>query len=159
MRHAQATSLAACLALALTTQRASSEDYPQVWLNPGFLSYHADREADFRENNIGFGAEAVFAPDHGLVAGNFINSQNFRSHYAMYEWRPLHWQPYGVNLSAGLIAGVLDGYPTYHDGDWSFGILPMLFFEGKRFGVNFTVVPGRNLGGRLMAIQLKLRVW
>ena len=101
MRRARATSLAVCLALGLTTQRASSEDYPQVWLNPGFLSYHADREADFRENNIGFGVEAVFAPDHGFVAGNFINSQNFRSRYAMYEWRPLHWQPSGINISAG----------------------------------------------------------
>jgi hypothetical protein len=159
MRAARTISFGVCLALGLATRCAASEDYPQVWLNPGFLSYHADREADFRENNIGFGAEAVFAPDHGLLAGNFINSQNFRSHYAMYEWRPLHWQRHGVNISGGLIAGVIDGYPDYHDGGWYSGVLPMLFFEGKRFGVNFTIVPGRTLDSRLVAIQLKFRVW
>ena len=159
MRRAQATSLAVCLALSLTSPRAASEDYPQVWLNPGFLSYHADRETDFRENNVGLGVEAVLAPDHGFFAGNFINSQNFRSRYAMYQWRPLHWQPYGVNTSAGLIAGAIDGYPDYRDGGWYLGALPMLFFEGKRFGLNFTVVPARTADNRLVAIQLKLRVW
>jgi hypothetical protein len=160
MRHAHAMTLAFCLALGFAGRRAAaSEDYPQVWLNPGFLSYHADREADFRENNIGFGAEAVLAPDWGLYAGNFINSQNLRSRYAMVQWRPLHWQPYGVDISAGLIAGAVDGYPDNSDGGWYYGALPMLFLEGKRFGLNVTLVPGRTEGGRLVAIQLKIRVW
>lgn len=155
----RATVPAVCLALGLASASAAGEDHPQVWLNPGFLSYHADRESDLREKNVGIGAEAVLAPDWGLYAGNFINSQNFRSHYAMVQWRPLHWQPHGVNTSVGLIAGAIDGYPKYRDGGWYYGALPMVFFEGKRFGVNFTVVPGRTEGGRLAAIQLKLRVW
>ena len=159
MRAARAVGVAVCLALVLTARCAAGEEYPQVWLNPGGLSYHADRETDFREKNVGIGAEAVLAPDWGFYVGNFINSQNFRSHYVMGQWRPLHWQPYGVKLSAGLIAGVVDGYPKYKDGGWYLGALPMLFFEGKRFGLNFTVVPGRTEGGRLAAIQFKLRVW
>jgi hypothetical protein len=159
MRAARAVGLAVCLALGFTTRCAAGEEYPQVWLNPGFLSYHADRETDFRENNVGVGAEAVLAPDWGLYAGNFINSQNFRSHYAMAQWRPLHWRPFDVNLSAGLIAGALDGYPKYKDGGWYFGALPMLFIEGRRFGFNFTVVPAVDPDKRLMAIQLKFRIW
>jgi hypothetical protein len=159
MRPARATSLAICLAFGFAATSAESDNYPQVWLNPGFLSYHAERGKGFREDNIGVGAEAVFAPDYGLFAGNFINSQNFRSHYAMVQWRPLHWRLCGIEASAGLIAGGLDGYPSYHDGGWALGALPMLFFEGRRFGVNFTVVPGRTESGRLAAIQLKFRVW
>lgn len=159
MHRARAISLAVYLVLGIATQRAAGEEYPQVWLNPGFLSYHEDRSKDYREDNIGIGAEAVFAPDYGFVAGNFINSQNFRSHYAMLEWRPLHWQPWGVATSAGLIAGGIDGYPKYRDGGWYYGVLPMLFFEGRRFGLNLTIVPGKTESGRLVAIQLKFRIW
>jgi hypothetical protein len=153
------TAFAAFLALGFATPCAAGEDYPQVWLNPGFFSHHADRSKDYREDNIGIGAEVMLSPDHGFFGGNFINSQDFRSHYLMYQWRPLHWQPYGVNTSAGLIAGGVDGYPKYHDGGWYFGVLPTLFFDGKRFGLNFTVVPGRAAESRLVAIQLKFRVW
>lgn len=158
MLPARAIGLAMCLALGLASQCAASEDYPRVWINPGFLSYHADRSHDYREDNIGLGVEAVFSPDHGVLAGNFINSDNFRSYYVMYQWRPLHWQPHGVNTSAGLIAGFLDGYPSYRDGGWYFGALPALFFEGERFGLNLMIVPASDPDHRLVAIQLKLRV-
>jgi hypothetical protein len=150
---------AAGLALCFIIQSAASEEYPtQVWLNPGFLSYHADRSANFREDNLGYGAEVLLAPDYGFFAGNFINSQRSRSTYAMAQWRPLHWKPYGVDASAGLIAGLMNGYPTYHDRGWFFGALPMLFFEGERFGANLTIVPSVNADKRLVAIQLKFRV-
>lgn len=158
MPPARAIGLAMCLALGLASQRAGSEDYPRVWINPGFLSYHADRSQDYREDNIGLGVEAVFSLDHGVLAGNFINSDNFRSYYVMYQWRPLHWQPHGVNTSAGLIAGFLDGYPKNRDGGWYFGALPALFFEGERFGLNLMIVPASDPDHRLVAIQLKLRV-
>jgi hypothetical protein len=157
MRPIRRAGLAVCLALAFAARGAASEEYPQVWLNPGFLSYHADRNEDFREDNIGYGAELLLARDHGLFAGDFINSVRSRSTYAMYQWRPLHWQPYGVNMSAGLIAGVMNGYHK-NDGGWFFGALPMFFFEGKRFGANFALVPALNPDKRLVAIQLKFRV-
>jgi len=148
-----------CLAVVTAIDAATgAESSPQVWLNPGFLSYHADRRADFREDNIGYGAEALFAPDHGFFAGNFINSVRSRSTYAMYQWRPLHWRPYGVDMSAGAIAGVINGYPNHRDGGWNLGVLPMLYFEGERFGANFVIVPSRNPDKRLVAIQLKFRV-
>jgi hypothetical protein len=104
------------------------------------------------------GVEAVFAPDHGFFAGNFINSDNFRSYYVMYQWRPLHWQLQHLRVNGGLIAGFLDGYPKNRDGGWFFGALPALFFEGERFGVNLLIVPASDPDHRLVAIQLKLRV-
>jgi len=151
--------LGACLAFGTAIDAATgAEPYPQVWLNPGFLSYHVNREGDFREDNIGYGAEVLLAPDHGFFAGNFFNSVGSRSTYAMYQWRPLHWRPYGVDMSAGLFAGVMNGYPKYHDGGWFLGALPMLYFEGERFGANFTLIPSLNPDKRVLAIQLKFRV-
>lgn len=133
---------------------------PQVWLNPGIYSYHFDRGKDFRENNIGIGAEVFLADDHGLMAGTFINSDRARSRYAAYEWRPLHWQPGGIRVSAGIAAGGFDGYPRYHNGGWFAAALPVLAIEGARIGANIFLIPtiSDRLNGAI-SIQVKLRVW
>ena len=133
---------------------------PQVWLNPGFLSWHFDRSKDLRGDNWGVGAEVVFTPDHTVMAGNFINSDGQRSNYASYQWRPLHWRPSGIDVSAGIGLGVVDGYPKYHNGGWFIGLLPLLAIEGKRVGVNLTIVPTINdrVNGAVV-VQIKLRVW
>jgi hypothetical protein len=133
---------------------------PQVWINPGLYSYHFDRSKDLREDNIGVGAEVLLAADHELMAGTFINSDRARSHYAAYQWRPLHWQPAGIKVSAGVAVGGFDGYPRYHDGGWFAAALPVLAVEGDRIGVNLFVVPtisDRTNGA--ISIQVKLRVW
>src|SRR5688572_22794118 len=83
----------------------------QVWLNPGFFSLHFDRTIDLREDNWGVGAEVVLAPDHAVMAGNFINSNRKRSRYAAYQWRPLHWRPYDIDVSVGIALSAFDGYP------------------------------------------------
>jgi hypothetical protein len=139
---------------------ADIEPSRQVWLNPGFYSWHFNRSKDFREDNWGMGAEVVLAPDHALMAGTFINSDRARSRYAAYQWRPLHWQPYGVNISAGVMLGVTDGYPKYHNGGWFAALLPLLAVEGKRVGANFSIVPTINdkVDGAIV-LQIKLRVW
>jgi len=133
---------------------------PQVWINPGIYSYHFDRSQNFRENNIGVGAEVLLKEDHVLMAGTFINSDRARSHYGAYQWRPLHWQISGVNVSAGAAVGAFDGYPRYHNGGWFVAALPVLAIEGGRIGVNLFVIPtiSDRLSGAL-AIQVKLRVW
>jgi hypothetical protein len=132
----------------------------QVWLNPGFFSWHFDRTRDFREDNWGVGVEVVLAPDHAVMAGNYINSDRERSRYAAYQWRPLHWQPYGIDVSAGIALGVFDGYPKMRDGGWFITPLPVLAIEGKRLGVNLSIVP--TIDDRVdgaVVLQIKLRVW
>ena len=139
---------------------AGTEFSPQVWLNAGQFSYHFDRSLDLREDNVGFGAEVLVAPDHALMAGTFINSNRARTHYGAYQWRPLHWQPAGINVNAGIVVGAFDGYPNMRDGGWFIGAMPVLSVEGKRFGANFTVVP--TIKDRIdgaVAVQIKLRVW
>jgi len=139
---------------------ADAEFSRQVWINPGIYSYHFDRSADFRDNNIGFGAEVLLAPDHAVMGGTFINSQSARTHYGAYQWRPLHWQPAGINVSAGIILGAFDGYPTYRNGGWFIAPMPVLAIEGDRVGVNLSVIPKVHEGmGAAMAFQVKLRVW
>jgi hypothetical protein len=152
--------LAALCATLCSVHAADSEFPTQVWLNPGFYSYHFDRDKDLRENNIGLGVEVLLAPDHGLMAGTFMNSRDERSYYAAYQWRPLHWQTAHARISAGIAVAAIDGYPTYRDGGWFLSLLPLLSIEGSRIGVNFSIVP--NVEDRIdgaIAVQIKLRVW
>jgi hypothetical protein len=139
---------------------AKAEFAPQVWINPGIYAAHFDRDKDLRNNNVGFGAEVMLTNDHVLLAGSYANSNWARTHYFGYQWRPLHWQPAGLNVSGGIIVGAFDGYPNYRDGGWFVAPLPVLSIEGDRFGVNLALVPtiSNRLDGAI-AIQVKLRVW
>jgi hypothetical protein len=87
-----------------------------------------------------------------------LNSENERSHYAGYQWRPLHWQPFGLDTSAGLAITAIDGYPTTNNGGWFLAGMPMVAIEGRRVGVNLILLPNFKHGAALGA-QLKLRVW
>lgn len=152
--------LAGLCATLCSAHAADTEFPPQVWLNPGFYSYHFDRDKDLRENNTGVGVEVLLAPDHGLMAGTFMNSRDERSYYAGYQWRPLHWQTAHAWISAGIAVAAIDGYPTYNDGGWFLSLLPLLSIEGSRVGVNFSIVP--TIKDRIdgaVAVQIKLRVW
>jgi len=158
----QLAGLLCCTLLAFWQGPARGEQpSPQVWLNAGSHSRHFDRDRDFRENNVGFGAEIWFDPKHAAMAGTFINSDRTRSDYLAYQWRPLQWQPVvGLRLGAGITLGAFDGYPRYRNGSWFPAALPALSAEYRRVGVNLFVVPtiGDRLDGALV-LQIKLRVW
>ena len=149
----------ALFASATQAEEKSGESFPQVWLNPGIYSQHFDSSKGLRNNNIGLGAEVRLASDHALMAGTFINSNRQRSHYATYQWRPLHWR-WGLDLGAGIAVGGFDGYPNYRNGGWFVAPLPMLTVEGKMFGANISVIPTvKNRFDGALAIQVKMRVW
>lgn len=152
--------LSAGFAAGACAQQAPKAFAPQVWLNAGTLSLHFDRDKDLREDNTGFGAELALAENHAITAGSFINSNRRRSQYAAYYWRPLHWQPAGIKVHAGIAAGAFDGYPNYRNGAWFPAALPMLAIEGDRAGVNVFFVPTiKNRLDGAIAVQFKLRVW
>lgn len=129
-----------------------------VWINAGLLSYHFDRDKDYREFNYGVGAEALFSRDHGAMAGIVKNSESQTTRYLGYQYRPFHWRPGGVDVSAGLALALLDGYPSMNGKGWFFAPLPMISVEGKRLGANFILIPNLKHGGAV-AMQLKLKVW
>lgn len=129
----------------------------QLWVNPGVFSHHF-RVGEHREDNYGFGVELVAAPRHAFVAGSFINSNNERSRYAGYYWRPWIWQAAGANLGLGAMLGIAEGYSNTSDGGWFALALPAFFAEYGRLGANLILVPTSDRGTAL-ALQLKLRVW
>ena len=94
------------------------------------------------------------------MAGTFINSNDERSRYIGYQWRPLHWKPKGVDVHVGVILAAMDGYPLYKEGDWFVAALPLLAVQGKRLGANFSIVPTieNRLDGAFV-LQLRFRVW
>jgi hypothetical protein len=154
--------LLCCVVFAVWLNPARSEQLsPQVWLNAGSYSRHFDRDRNFREDNVGLGAELWFDSKHAAMAGTFINSDRVRSDYLAYQWRPLQWQPVaGLKLGAGITLGAFDGYPRYRNGGWFPAALPVVSAEYLRVGVNLFVVPTirDRLDGALV-LQLKLRVW
>jgi len=130
---------------------------PKVWLNPGLLSHHF-RDQDFRQDNYGAGVEVALASGHAVMGGSFINSDRERSRYAGYYWRPWHWQHRGVEMGAGAIFALIDGYSTVNSGDWFPAAIPALSAEYGIFGANVAFIPHPKNGAAL-ALQLKLRVW
>jgi len=150
----------ALYAAAAAAGASPQETWPQVWFNPGIYSQHFDSGKGLRNNNIGFGAEAMLARDHVLMAGSFINSNRARTHFGAYEWRPLHWQYSGFEVGAGIAIGAFDGYPNYRNGGWFVAPLPLLAIEGKTLGANISLIPTvKNRFDGALAVQVKLRVW
>jgi len=147
-------------AAAVQADATPRDSMPQVWLNPGIYSQHFDSGKGLRNDNIGFGAEVLLASDHVLMAGSFINSNGARTHFGGYQWRPLHWKFSDCDLGAGIIVGAFDGYPKYRDGAWFVAPVPVLAIEGRRVGVNISLIPTvANRFDGALAVQLKLRVW
>jgi hypothetical protein len=100
----------------------------------------------------------MFGPNHGLMAGIVKNSESHTTKYIGYQYRPFHWQPAGLDVSAGVAVALLDGYPTMNNKGWFITPLPMLSVEGKKIGANFIVIPNFKHGGAI-ALQLKMKVW
>ena len=152
----------AILLLAVLPGARAEEAQPssQVWLNAGFLSWHFQRDQDLRGTNWGWGVEVVLTPKHAAMVGNYINSDGDRTNYAAYQWRPLRWRPYGIDVSAGVAVGAFDGYQNVNNGGWFVAPVPLLAVEGRHFGANFTIVPtiSDKVHGAIV-MQLKLRVW
>ncbi len=142
-------------ALSLFTVASQAQE---VWVNAGMLSYHFDRAKQYREFNYGLGAEALFAPNHALMAGTYKNSESHQSEYLGYVYRPLHWKPGGIDVSGGLAVNLIDGYPSMNNQGWFVAPFPVVMVEGKRIGANFVLLPNFKHGGAV-AMQLKIKTW
>jgi hypothetical protein len=151
--------LRATLGILATASPALAQDAsaPKVWLNPGAFT-HPFKSGDYREDNYGLGAELFLEQQHGILAGNFINSNRERSRYAGYHWRPWLWQPMGVSVSPGFVFAMFDGYSNTNNGNWFPAVFPSVSAEYGNYGANLTLIPNpRN--GSAIALQLKLQVW
>ncbi len=142
----------------LSGQSASADDeYPRVWLNPGFFTHHLE-SGDFREDNYGPGVEVALSHRHALLGGSFINSDSERSRYVGYYWRPWQHEAGPVHFSGGLVVGAIDGYPSTNNGGWFPAAVPTVSAEYGILGANLIFIPHPK-NGAAIALQLKLRVW
>ncbi len=150
--------LAAAGILATTPAAAADDDGIQVWLNPGMFSYHFKDGRDYREDNYGLGAEVFITPRHGLLAGAFMNSNDERSRYVGYHWRPLQLAFGRLRFAAGAAFALIDGYSDVREGKTFPIVLPALSAEYRAIGAHVIFVPHREQSSAL-ALQLRLRVW
>ena len=145
---------------ALTPAAAAEDDDEgiQVWLNPGMFSHHFKDDREYREKNYGFGAEVFITPRHGLMGGSFINSNDERSRYVGYHWRPLQLALGRLRFGAGLVFSLIDGYSDVRDGRTFPIVVPTVSAEYRALGANLIFLPHPEHSSAI-ALQLRLRVW
>ncbi|HEX6267731.1 MAG TPA: hypothetical protein VFZ81_12650 [Burkholderiales bacterium] len=145
--------------LALTSAGAADGDFdPHVWLNPGVFSHHFKEDREYREKNYGLGVEVFLTHRHGLIAGSFMNSNDERSRYVGYHWRPLQLAFDRLRFSGGLVVSLIDGYSDVRDGKTFPLVVPALSAEYRALGAHVIFAPRRERSSAL-ALQLRLRVW
>lgn len=147
----------ALVAMAAHANAGTIESKPlsEVWLNPGFATYHFDSDKDLSGSNWGFGAEYRFSTVASVTAGRFRNSDREWSNYAGVYYQP--WQLGKVRL--GAVVGAFDGYPNMRDGGWFPALIPMASVEYERVGLNVGFIPSyknRLYGG--ISFQLTFKV-
>jgi hypothetical protein len=163
-RMARALGILAIAALPLAASAADGNPFElienkplnELWISPGFYSYHFDRDRNLNDSNPGIGAEYRFSTVASATAGRFYNSDRKYSNYAGVYYQPITLGP----LRLGAVVGGFDGYPKMRNGGWFLAAIPVISVEYQRVGVNFAVIPKYKdrLYGAL-SIQLKLKVF
>jgi hypothetical protein len=126
----------------------------QVWVSPGFYSYHFDRDAGLEDLNPGVGIEWPVHPMVSLTAGRFRNSNDAMSNYVGAFVMPWRWGDWRF----GAVVAGFDGYPNYRDGGWFPALIPVVAYEARRWGLNVGFVP--KIDDRLygaISFQFKFR--
>jgi hypothetical protein len=132
-----------------------SEPLSEVWVNPGFYSYHFQRDKGLNDKNPGLGVEYRFSTVSSLTAGRFYNSDREYSNYL-----GVYYQPFEIGrVRLGVVAGGFNGYPKMREGGWFLAAIPVLSYEYERVGLNLGIVPtykDRLYGA--FSFQLKFRL-
>ena len=129
-------------------------DLGNVWVNPGFYTYHIQKDQNLDNVNPGFGIEVPLTSTYSVTAGMFHNSNRATSHYVGMYVMPYSFGPF----KAGAVVGGFNGYPQAFNGGWFPAIIPVLAMEGNQLGMNVAFIPtvGEKLHGAV-SFQLKYR--
>lgn len=133
-----------------------SKPISEFWLNPGFYSYHFEKNKQLNDSNFGLGGEYRYSTVNSVAAGVFRNSERHTTRYVSWVWQPLAFGP--VRLGAAVAA--IDGYPRVNKGGWFPAAVPVVSVEYKRVGANLIVIPTYKdkLYGSL-SLQVKFKVF
>lgn len=133
-----------------------SKPQSELWLNPGMLSYHFDKDNGYNNKNLGFGAEYVFSSVASITGGGFKNSDHEHSNYL-----GIYYHPVAIGFfKVGFVAGGLSGYPATNNGGWFPALIPTISAESRWVGANLLLIPsvGDKVHGAI-SLQLKFKVW
>ena len=127
----------AALAIAAVLPNAHAVDLARTWINPGFYSYHFERDKNLNNVNTGLGIEVPLTDVYSVTAGVFENSDRATSHYL-----GLYVMPFDIGpFKAGAVVGGFNGYPNANHGGWFPAIIPVVALEGRQLGLNVSFVP------------------
>lgn len=133
-----------------------SKPISELWLNPGFYSYHFQKNKVLNNNNFGFGGEYRYSTVSSVTLGMFDNSDRQTSHYAGWYWQPLKLGY--VRLGAGI--GAINGYPKMRNGGWFLAAIPTASIEYENVGINLIFIPSyKDKVYGSISLQLKLKVF
>ena len=131
----------ACM-LCLCSGLAHAEGWPDVdwkkaWINPGFYTYHFEKDQQLDNVNAGLGVEVPINATYSFTLGRFHNSDHATSNYV-----GMYVLPYRFgDAKIGAVVGAFNGYPNAYDGGWFPALIPVMAFEGQHLGLNVAFVP------------------
>ena len=142
------------LATAAVLPAAQAVDLARTWVNPGFYSFHFERDKNLNNANLGLGIEVPLSNTYSFTAGVFENSNRATSHYVGLYVMPFEIGPF----KAGAVVGGFNGYPNANQGGWFPALIPVIALEGRQLGLNVSFVPTvqDQLHGAI-SFQLKYR--
>jgi hypothetical protein len=142
------------LATATVLPAAQALDLARTWINPGFYSFHVERDKNLNNVNTGLGIEVPLSNTYAFTAGVFENSNRATSHYVGLYVMPFEIGPF----KAGAVVGGFNGYPNANQGGWFPALIPVIALEGQQLGMNVSFVPTvqDQLHGAI-SFQLKYR--
>jgi hypothetical protein len=162
MKFHHALKMLACIGLVSLSFMSSAETFAiieskpisELWLNPGFYSYHFQKDKGLNNNNFGLGGEYRYSTVSSVTLGMFYNSDRQTSRFAGWYWQPLGLGP----VRFGAVFGAMDGYPKMVNGGWFFAAIPTASIEYKNIGANLMFVPSYKdrLYGAI-SLQLKFK--
>lgn len=141
------------IAVVATPAYGAETEPSRLWATPGAISYHFDRGQGYNERNLGVGFEYRMTNNTTLALGQYQNSVERLSRYALLGYTP--WHP-TERIKVGVMVGVASGYRD--KGKLSPVLLPVLAIEFRHIGINLSFVPPiKDKVGGAVAIQFKFR--
>lgn len=133
-----------------------SKPISELWLNPGFYSYHFQKNRGLNNRNFGLGGEYRFSTVNSVTLGMFNNSNRRTSRYVGGYWQPISLG----TVRLGAVVGALDGYPNMRSGGWFLAAIPAASIEYKNLGANLLIIPSyKDKVYGSISLQLKLRLF
>ncbi len=151
--------LALVLAALLLTHAAQGET-PERWFTISQGSYHFKNQAQYNQDNPGFGVEWTFkndwVHDTRVAAGRFFNSDRHYSNYVGVVATPFRVLDGAFNVQTGALFGTINGYPRAYNGGYFPLLAPMVVIQYGAVGANVFIIPPFKGIPATAALRLKV---